>query len=106
MDFKCPVFILSFISSKSRPSIFGCPFKRTQFATQPDKYNQLYYFAIIIRALFSVIVKKTPKIEPWEWTKNRYLAAGLPTWAGEGGRSRNLGRQLMTGIPVRFTFSG
>ena len=70
MDFKCPVFILSFISSKSRPSIFGCPFKRTQFATQPDKYNQLYYFAIIIRALFSVIVKKTPKIEPWEWTKN------------------------------------
>ena len=35
-----------------------------------------------------------------------HLAAGLPTWAGEGGRSRNLGRQLMTGIPVRFTFSG
>ena len=66
MDFKCPVFVLSFISSKSRPSIFG-PFKRrTQFATHPDKYNQLYYFAIIIRALFSVVVK-TPKIEPWEW---------------------------------------
>ena len=91
--------LIFYFESKSRPSIFG-PFKRTQFATQPDKYNQLYYFAIIIRALFSVIVK-TPKIEPWEW-KNPQPARGA------AGRSRrNLGRQLMmTGIPVRFTFSG